>query len=68
MGLIRVNIFLYVSCFSNALDNKDPEFPVALAVKDEVGCNGIFRHVDRLKIDRADQAGLITVSKKAVDI
>jgi hypothetical protein len=45
--LIRVNIFLYVSCFSDALDNKDLEFPVALAVKDEVGCNCIFRHVGR---------------------
>jgi hypothetical protein len=47
MELIRVNIFPYVACFSDALDNKDPEFPVALAVKDEVGCNGIFRHVGR---------------------
>jgi hypothetical protein len=47
MELIRVNIFPYVTCFSDALDNKDPEFPVARAVKDEVGRDGTFRHADR---------------------
>jgi hypothetical protein len=45
MGLIRINIFPYVTCFSDALDNKDPEFPVALAFKDKVVGNCIFRHV-----------------------
>jgi hypothetical protein len=45
--LIRVNVFPYVSCFSDALDNKDLEFLVALAVKDEVRCDGIFRHDGR---------------------
>jgi len=45
--LIRVNIFLYVTCFSDALDNKDLEFPVAWAVKDEVGRDSTFRHADR---------------------
>jgi len=45
--LIRVNIFPYVTCFSDALDNKDPEFLVVLAVKDEVGRDGAFQHADR---------------------
>jgi hypothetical protein len=39
VGLIRTSIFPYVSCFINALDNKDPEFPVALAFKDKDGGN-----------------------------
>jgi hypothetical protein len=36
MDLVRINILPYVSCFSSALDNKDPEFPVALALEDNV--------------------------------
>jgi hypothetical protein len=36
MDLVRINILPYVSCFSNSLDNKDPEFPVALALEDNV--------------------------------
>jgi hypothetical protein len=47
IDLIGIDILPYVSCFSNALDNEDPEFPVTLAVKDEVDCNVIFRHVGR---------------------
>jgi len=47
MELIRVNISPYVTCFSDALDNKDLEFPVARAVKDEVGRDGTFRHANR---------------------
>jgi hypothetical protein len=54
IGLIRVNVFPYISYFSDALDNKDPEFPVVLAVKDKVRCNRILQHVDRLKTNRAD--------------
>jgi len=34
MDLVRINILPYVSCFSSALDNKDLEFPVALALDD----------------------------------
>jgi hypothetical protein len=42
IDLIEINILSYVSCFGDALDDKDLEFPVTLAVKDEVGCNGIL--------------------------
>ena len=40
--LIRVNIFPYVTCFSVALNNKDPEFPVARPVKDETDVTVLF--------------------------
>jgi hypothetical protein len=58
--LSRVNVFPYVTCFSDALDNKDPEFPVALAIKNKVGYKGISQHagndafvVGRSMIDKA---------------
>jgi len=35
-----------VSCFGDSFDNKDPKLPVALSFKDDVGIDGIFRHID----------------------
>ena len=43
--LVRIDILPYVSCLGDALNDEDPEFPVALALKDDVG-NGVFRQVE----------------------
>ena len=42
--MVRIDILLYVSCLGDSLNDKDPEFPVALPLKDNVG-NGVLRHI-----------------------
>src|SRR3954464_1071636 len=41
--LVRINILLYVACFGDALDDKEPEFPVALSLEDDLSA-GVLRH------------------------
>jgi len=46
MGLVRVDVFPYVTYFCNAFDDIDPELPVVLTFKKSVGIHGISRHID----------------------